>query len=127
VSIPKRLFRVAADRLRREFADLEIEFEARRPRDPASNARRELEDFLRDGAASRRAAPPPDPLAPDYALLGLKPDADRAAIQRAWHRCVRETHPDRFAYDPTAAEAARERFHLYQQAYERIIAARGEG
>jgi DnaJ-class molecular chaperone len=122
VSIPKRLLRAATERLRREFADLEIEFETYRARDPAAGARRELEDYLREGPP--RVAPPPDPLAPDYALLGLPPGADRAAIQRAWHRCVRETHPDRFAADPAAAAAAQERFLRYQQAYERILAAR---
>src|SRR5439155_14616385 len=124
-SIPKRLFRAAAERLRREFEDLEIEFEAWRPSDPAANARRELDDFLRDGPTYQRPSPPADPLAPDYALLGVPPGADRAALQRAWHRCVRETHPDRFTADPAAADAARERFLLYQQAYERIVAARG--
>ena len=128
MSIPKRLFRVAADRLRREMEEIEIDFEAFRRRERPSDARRELEEFLRDGPASRRPpSPPPDPLAPDYILLGLTPGADRTALQRAWHRCVRETHPDRFASDPAAAEAAHERFLRYQQAYERILAARGEG
>ena len=95
MSIPKRLFRVAADRLRREMEEIEIDFEAFRLRERPSDARRELEEFLRDGAASRRPpSPPPDPLAPDYILLGLTPGADRTALQRAWHRCVRETHPD---------------------------------
>jgi len=127
MSIPRRLFRAATDRLRRELREMEIDFEAFHPYDRAPGAREELEEFLRDGEAARFSSPPPDPLAEEYALLGLEPGADRAALQRAWHRCVRETHPDRFAAGSPAQMAARERFLRYQQAYERIMAVRDGG
>lgn len=46
-----------------------------------------------------------------YAILGLRPDADRAAIRAAYRRLVRDCHPDLHPYDPQAAARFRQ---LYQ-------------
>jgi hypothetical protein len=45
--------------------------------------------------------------APDhYAALGVRPDADRETIRRAYVAIARSTHPDRVAADPTARAGA---------------------
>jgi DnaJ-domain-containing protein 1 len=125
VSIPRRLFRIAVDKLREGIDEGLDWIPGSSP--PRKDARQELDEFLADPAppaASRRPpGPAPHPLAAEYQLLGLAPGADRDAVRRAWRRLVRDHHPDRHAGDPPAQAAARERFLIYQAAYERIIAS----
>lgn len=46
----------------------------------------------------------PDP--DHYAVLGVRPDADRETIRRAYVAIARSTHPDRVAADPSARAGA---------------------
>jgi DnaJ-domain-containing protein 1 len=129
MSIPRRLLRIAADKLRTGIDGFVGEEDGwipsySRKRSIAGDARQELEDFLRD--PNRAAAPPParetpHPLVRDFATLGLKPTAGLEEVQKAWRRCARDNHPDRYSGDPPAQKAAQERFLIAQAAYERIV------
>lgn len=50
-----------------------------------------------------------------YAVLGVRPGADRATLRRAYRRCVRRAHPD--------AGGSRQTFERVQAAYS-LLAAR---
>ena len=50
-----------------------------------------------------------------YAVLGLAPDADAAALRRAYRRLALRLHPDKCA-EPNAREA----FNAMAAAYKRI-------
>ena len=53
-----------------------------------------------------------------YELLGVVPDADTGTIQHAYHRLVREVHPDAvLGRLPTEQAAAAERFRLLTDAW----------
>ncbi len=135
MSIPRRLLRAAVQKLREGVDGFDTgwlnEVTGGRPR--PGDARRELDDFLRDqyfeppSAARASPRPPEDPLAAEYRLFGLEPGADLEAVRRAWRRCARENHPDRFSADRKAQAEAAERFLKFQQAYERICAAKEGG
>ncbi|KAF1823556.1 heat shock protein DnaJ, partial [Dissoconium aciculare CBS 342.82] len=59
---------------------------------------------------------PPDP----YLALGVARDADSAAIKSAYRKLVLKCHPDKVP-DPSAKQAAADRFHIIQTSYERLI------
>lgn len=67
--------------------------------------------------AARRKKPAPDPADP-YAVLGLKPDADLAAVRAKRRALLRQVHPDTAGDLPDAAE----RTHAINQAYKTIAA-----
>ncbi|MGB9961085.1 ferredoxin Fer [Halobacterium sp. MBLA0001] len=54
-----------------------------------------------------------------FEVLGVSPDADEAAIERAYRRRVVETHPDQ--------GGSRERFQLVRAAYDAIEAGDADG
>ena len=136
MSIPRRLLRIATEKLKSGIDDFVGDAEwvpsYSRRSGTRGDARQELEDFLRDptGATTQapppRARPAPSPLAAEFQLLGLEPTRETAAIHQAWRRFARENHPDRFSGDPAAQKAAQERFVTAQEAYERILEHLGE-
>ncbi|MFW5691279.1 MAG: J domain-containing protein [Chloroflexota bacterium] len=71
--------------------------------------------------AARRDPVPPSKLARFYAVLGLEPDADRAAIKTAFRELARQHHPDRSRDDD-----ANNRMQEINIAYETIIRALDE-
>jgi DnaJ-domain-containing protein 1 len=130
MSIPRRLLRIASQRLRDTIDGVDLDWLAgdSARRESTREAERELQDFLRDRAPAGPDGPSVravDPLAEEYALLGVTADADAEELQRAWHRCVKENHPDLYAGDPVAQSAAKERFLRVQLAYRRVLEARG--
>lgn len=52
-----------------------------------------------------------------YEILELPPNADPAAIKQAYRRLVKDWHPDRFAGQPQAQQAAEERIKQINTAY----------
>jgi len=80
-------------------------------------------------APSERAPATPTPATPNAArvrrVLGVAPDAPLPVFRRAWRRAARRWHPDRFARDPRAREAASRRFVEAQAVYRAVLAARG--
>jgi DnaJ-class molecular chaperone len=85
-----------------------------------SEAERELEEFL-GSATDAPPAPPPHPLAQQYATLGVPVGADAATVEKAWRRLVLQHHPDRFADDPSAERAANERLRRINEAHDAVI------
>ncbi len=77
----------------------------------------------RNGArAQNPGARPGDP----YTVLGIDRDASEADIKKAYRRLVSQYHPDKVSHlGPEFRELAEQRFKQIQQAYERIMAARG--
>jgi hypothetical protein len=65
--------------------------------------------------------PPPPPNAPDvsveeaYAILGLQPGADEEAIREAYHRLMKQVHPDHGGTDYLATKINRARDVLLRQ------------
>ncbi len=60
-----------------------------------------------------------------YRVLGIAPDADRAAVSEAYHALVREYHPDRLSGMDLPAEMVehgQKILTLLNQAHERIMA-----
>lgn len=96
------------------------------------SAREELEAFLRDSHARQptqdpaKAAPPPPPrpkphpYAAEYRLLGAPVGSDFETVRRSWRAKVRENHPDQFARDPAAQQAASDRLRAINDAYHRL-------
>jgi DnaJ-domain-containing protein 1 len=98
------------------------------------DARIELESFLRDSQSRRTAAEPaarpsappppppskPHPYAAEYRLLGAAVGSDFDAVRSAWRAKVRENHPDQFARDPAAQQAASDRLRTINDAYHRL-------
>src|SRR5262245_9923461 len=136
MSIPRRLLRIATEKLKGGIDDFVGEADwvpsYSRRSGTRRDARQELEDFLQDPVCARaQAAPPPHAnpavslLAAEFKLLGLEPTDEPAAIHQAWRRFARANHPDRFTGDPTAQKAAQERFVKAQEAYERILEQMG--
>ncbi len=88
------------------------------------------DDFIRVAARSgvripNAAAPPPeDP----YAILGVTPEADAAALKRAYRTLIRQHHPDRLIAQGLPSELvaqATEKMKRLNGAYERICQQRG--
>eukprot|EP01062_Namystynia_karyoxenos_P052615 TRINITY_DN42205_c0_g1_i1.p3 TRINITY_DN42205_c0_g1~~TRINITY_DN42205_c0_g1_i1.p3 ORF type:complete len:176 (+),score=49.39 TRINITY_DN42205_c0_g1_i1:61-528(+) len=73
----------------------------------------------RRGCASPPQRPPPASESP-YAMLGLDPGADEAAVRARYHELARRHHPDR-----PGGDAARMR--ALNEAVQRIAAARRPG
>src|SRR5438128_4803797 len=131
MSIPRRLLRIATEKLKTGIDGLVDEGWVptySRPGGTRRDARQELEDFLNDPVNARAEAQAPPrprptlaPLAAEFKLLGIEPTAEAPAIHRAWRRFARENHPDRFAGDLAAQKAAQERFVKAQEAYQRIL------
>lgn len=61
-----------------------------------------------------------------YAILGVPPTADPAAIKRAYHFLAKAFHPDRFS-DPVLKARAVDQFKAVQEAYEVLSDAIGVG
>jgi len=67
-----------------------------------------------------------DDASASYAVLGVDPLAPVEEIKRAFKRLAARHHPDAVAHlGPKAVEAATERFHQLQSAYEAIRQERG--
>ncbi len=63
-----------------------------------------------------------------YAILGLKPEADDAAVKRAYRRLTSQHHPDKLVAKGLPEEMmklAAQKTHEIRQAYEAIRVARG--
>ena len=76
--------------------------------------------------ATELGCPRSDP----YSILGVPADADTATIKAAYHRLVRETHPDRLIAQGVPEEfvvLATEKLATINQAYEQITQARDKG
>ena len=68
------------------------------------------------------------PASNPYAILGLEPSVDDAALKKAWRKLVRENHPDRHIAAGMPAEAvkiATDRLSAINAAYDRIAKERG--
>ncbi len=62
----------------------------------------------------------------DYRLLGLSPDADDAAVKKAYRALAARHHPDKVLHlGEEAVAMAQQRFSELQAAYDRIKSARG--
>lgn len=57
-----------------------------------------------------------------YAVLGLGPGADLKTVKKAYHRKMRENHPDKFAHDPVAERRAHARAQEINEAYQQLTA-----
>jgi DnaJ-domain-containing protein 1 len=131
MSIPRRLLRIATEKLKTGIDGLVDEGwvpSYSRPGGTRRDARQELDDFLNDPVNARAEAQAPpqrpprlSPLAAEFKLLDLEPTTETTAIHQAWRRFARENHPDRFTGDPAAQKAAQERFVKTQAAYQRIL------
>jgi len=103
----------------------------------------ELDEFLKtgkDSGASRGANQQyqyrksttsgsgiPDELKRDYANLEVAPNADAATVRKAYHKLIRQYHPDRFAHDPEKQKHATEITQKINQSYQRITKFRETG
>jgi DnaJ like chaperone protein len=68
-------------------------------------------------------------LAENYTLLGLKSDADVASIRKAYRRLMNKFHPDKLSSQGATEEQikeANEKIYAFRQAYEQIMASKGE-
>ncbi len=61
-----------------------------------------------------RPAPPDDPRARAYAVLGLPPDADTPTVKSRYKALVKELHPDRVGGDPATLERMKQVNQAYQ-------------
>lgn len=77
------------------------------------------------GSASRAGIP--DELKRDYANLEVAPNADTATVRKAYHKLIRQYHPDRFAHDPEKQKQATEITQKINQSYQRITKFRETG
>jgi len=67
---------------------------------------------------SKPRKPPADAPADHYEALGISPDADAAAIKRAYRMAARESHPDKVgSAEPNALAAANARLAEINAAY----------
>ena len=57
-----------------------------------------------------------------YDVLGVKPGATIEEVKSAWRQQMRHNHPDRFAHDAKAEEAAHERALEINEAYRELTA-----
>ncbi len=62
-----------------------------------------------------------------YRILGVPENASEEDIKRAYRALVKKHHPDRYAGDPEAAEAAAEKLKQINQAYDMLIRMRQTG
>ncbi len=69
----------------------------------------------------------PDQLKRDYANLEVEPNADTATVRKAYHKLIRQYHPDRFAHDPEKQKQATEITQKINQSYQRITKFRETG
>lgn len=57
-----------------------------------------------------------------YAVLGVPKGSDLKAVKKAYHRKMRENHPDKFAHDPQAESEAHARAQQINEAYQQLTA-----
>lgn len=57
-----------------------------------------------------------------YAVLDLGPGADLKTVKKAYHRKMRENHPDKFAHDPVEERRAHARAQEINEAYQQLTA-----
>ena len=55
-----------------------------------------------------------------YQVLGVSPNATDEEIKKAYRQLVKKYHPDRYAGDPRAQEAASEKLKQINEAYDLI-------
>ncbi len=94
----------------------------RRERPRGESAGRRGEDAADARAGFQRM------LRPAYTLLGLPPDCTDEALKKAFHRQMREHHPDKLSASGASEEMLRlatERTQQIKAAYDQIRAARG--
>lgn len=60
-----------------------------------------------------------------YKTLELEPDADTAAVRKAYRRLMKQYHPDRFANDPDKYKAATEFARRLTEAHDGLMAHLG--
>lgn len=111
----------------------------RNSRQPATETNRASENDFRgqpnppDDYATRNSANTPaasrqDPLAPQYALLGIRSAAGYREVRSAFRRQARKFHPDRIpTSQPDEIRLAAESFRRIRSAYKVICEAKGWG
>ncbi len=122
----------------RMAGEADAEAQMRRHAEAAASARRAQAKPKAKPQPGPRAKPnpePPDPraefqrmLRPAYTLLGLKPECSDEELKRAFHRQMREHHPDKLSASGASDEMLRlatERTQRIKAAYDQIRAARG--
>jgi tetratricopeptide (TPR) repeat protein len=62
-----------------------------------------------------------------YSVLGVSENASEEDIKKAYRTLVKKYHPDRYAGNPKAAEAAAEKLKQINQAYDMLIKMRQSG
>ncbi len=67
-----------------------------------------------DARGEAPPAPPSDPRARAYAVLGLPPDADTPSVKARYKVLVKELHPDRAGGDPGTLERMKQVNEAYQ-------------
>ncbi len=55
-----------------------------------------------------------------YEILGLRPDADPAAVKQAYRSLAKTWHPDRFSHDPELKRQAEEKLKTINEAYHQL-------
>jgi hypothetical protein len=85
--------------------------------------RKDMEAFF----GLRKPPPRKKPMAGLYAVLGVKEDATRAEIDRAYRRKARRCHPDRVAkMDREFRDLAHQKFLALKEAYDTILERRDQ-
>ncbi|MEM9486551.1 MAG: DnaJ domain-containing protein, partial [Cyanobacteria bacterium P01_F01_bin.116] len=56
-----------------------------------------------------------------YAMLKLEPGSTKEEIKRAYRKLAQQWHPDKFSQKPEQLQAAREKFELIKEAYDKLI------
>lgn len=74
------------------------------------------------GASRPRSSQPsiPEEIRRDYGNLEVPVGSDMTAVRQAYHRLIRQYHPDRFANNPTKVRQATEIAQRINQSYQRI-------
>lgn len=62
-----------------------------------------------------------------YEVLGVSQNATNEEIKKAYRELVKKYHPDQFAANPKAADAAAEKLKQINMAYDILIKSRGQG
>ena len=77
--------------------------------------------------ATERQSTIPGEIRRDYANLEVAADADMTTVRKAYHRLMRQYHPDRFAHDQQKLKDATVITQKINQSYQRIKKFRETG